>query len=100
MRLYGTLIRLGYFDPASATPYRSYNFANVSTPASEALALKAAEEGIVLLKNDGILPLSLPSGGKKMNISLMGECKSPCGCLAVSLLTNLARGKRHHPATR
>ena len=71
IRLYSSLIRLGYFDPASATPYRSLNFQNVSTPSSEALALKAAEEGMVLLKNNGILPLSLHSG-RKTNIALLG----------------------------
>ncbi|KAE8454440.1 hypothetical protein EG329_000062 [Mollisiaceae sp. DMI_Dod_QoI] len=58
IRRYASLIRLGYFDPPSAQPYRQLNFTDVSTNASQALALKAAEEGIVLLKNDGTLPLS------------------------------------------
>jgi xylan 1,4-beta-xylosidase len=60
VRLYSALIKLGYFDSAATTPYRNLTFNDVSTPASEALALQAAEEGIVLLKNDGTLPLSLP----------------------------------------
>ena len=62
MKLYSALIRLGYFDPASATPYRSLGFSDVATPAAGALALKSAEEGIVLLKNDGTLPLQMASG--------------------------------------
>lgn len=71
MRLYSALIKLGYFDSASATPYRSLGFKDVSTPAAEALALKAAEEGIVLLKNDGTLPLSLPTD-KITTIAMIG----------------------------
>ncbi|KAF8126800.1 glycoside hydrolase superfamily [Boletus edulis] len=49
---------LGYFDPAEGQPYRSYNWSNVNTPNAQKLAYQAAVEGMVLLKNDGTLPLS------------------------------------------
>ncbi|KAJ8070923.1 hypothetical protein OCU04_001282 [Sclerotinia nivalis] len=58
IRRYASLVRLGYFDPPSIQPYRQLGWSDVSTPAAEQLALQAAEDGIVLLKNDGILPLS------------------------------------------
>ena len=70
IRQFSSLVKLGYFDPPSATPYRSLGWADVSTNASEALALKAAEESIVLLHNDGTLPLSLSSN---MSIALIGD---------------------------
>ncbi|KAH3009321.1 hypothetical protein KXV73_007425 [Aspergillus fumigatus] len=57
VRLYSSLVKLGYFDPAEDQPYRSIGWTDVDTPAAEALAHKAAGEGIVLLKNDKTLPL-------------------------------------------
>jgi beta-D-xylosidase 4 len=66
VRQYGGLISAGYFDQTS--PYRNYSWADVNTPEAQALALKAAQESIVMLKNDGILPMSLT--GKK--VALIG----------------------------
>ncbi|KAF8321392.1 glycoside hydrolase family 3 protein [Cantharellus anzutake] len=57
-RLYASLVRLGYFDPASSQPYRQLGWDNVNTPEAQALAFTVATEGMVLLKNSGILPLS------------------------------------------
>ncbi|XP_074316626.1 putative beta-D-xylosidase 2 [Silene latifolia] len=53
-------MRLGMFDgPPSAQPYGHLGPADVCTPAHQELALEAARQGIVLLKNHGpSLPLS------------------------------------------
>ena len=59
--LYHTLwarFRLGLFDPAEKVPYSKITIQDNDTPEHEAVALKMAEEAIVLLKNDGALPLN------------------------------------------
>ncbi len=59
--LYHTLwtrFKLGLFDPPDNCPYSKIGIDQNDTPQSRALALKIAEESIVLLKNDGILPLA------------------------------------------
>jgi beta-glucosidase len=53
-----TRFRLGLFDPPEKCPYSKIGIEQNDTPEHEALALKAAEEAIVLLKNDGVLPLN------------------------------------------
>jgi len=49
--------RLGMFDPPERVPYSSIPAAKNDCAEHQAMALRAAEESIVLLKNDGLLPL-------------------------------------------
>ena len=56
-RLFTARFKLGMFDPPSEVKYAQIPFSEVDSPKHRALALKTAEESIVLLKNDGTLPL-------------------------------------------
>jgi beta-glucosidase len=56
-----TRFRLGLFDPPAQVPWSKIEIDQNDTPEHEALALKVAEESIVLLKNDGTLPLNRAS---------------------------------------
>ena len=57
VRLYTARIRLGMFDPPELDPYSKINENELNSPAHRALARQIADESMVLLKNDGILPL-------------------------------------------
>jgi beta-glucosidase len=58
--LYHTLwtrFRLGLFDPAEKVPFSKYTLLDNDIPAHDQVALDLARQSIVLLKNNGILPL-------------------------------------------
>jgi beta-glucosidase len=56
-RLYTARFRLGMFDPQRRVPYAQIPITENHSPAHQELALAAARESIVLLKNDGVLPV-------------------------------------------
>src|SRR5258708_4573662 len=57
-RLFMARFRLGLFDPPEMVPYAQAPDSEIDNEAHRALALKLARESIVLLKNDGVLPLN------------------------------------------
>jgi beta-glucosidase len=57
-RLFEARFRLGLFDPPEKVPFAQIPISENDTPDHEALALRAARESVVLLKNDGVLPLN------------------------------------------
>ena len=52
-----TQLRLGFYDPLQQDPYRHYGADSVDNAYHRSLARRMARESMVLLKNDGILPL-------------------------------------------
>ncbi len=56
-RLFTARMRLGMFDPPSMVPYEHLDARDLDSPAHRQLALHLAEESMVLLKNDGVLPI-------------------------------------------
>jgi beta-D-xylosidase 4 len=70
IRQYSSLVRVGWFDAATDQPYRQLGWNAVATNESQQLARRVATEGIVLLKNDGLLPLTLDSS---TSIGLFGD---------------------------
>lgn len=66
-RIYGTCMEMGFFD----RPQKIYSIPVYNQKANR-LSLKAAEEGIVLLKNSGVLPLSSPK-----SIAVIGPTANP-----------------------
>jgi beta-glucosidase len=63
-RLFTARMRLGMFDPPGMVPYANTPESEIDSESHRALALKTAQESMVLLKNDGALPLG--TGIKKI----------------------------------
>jgi beta-glucosidase len=57
-RLFTARMRLGMFDPPSMVPYANTPESEIDSAPHRELALKIARESMVLLKNDGVLPLA------------------------------------------
>jgi beta-glucosidase len=57
IRLFTARIRLGMFDPPEMVPYTKIEEKELDSPEHRTLARKLANESMVLLKNDGTLPI-------------------------------------------
>ena len=57
VRLFTARMKLGMFDPPDMVPYTKIGEKELDSAEHRALARKLANEAMVLLKNDGILPL-------------------------------------------
>ncbi len=57
-RVISARFRLGEFDPPEAVPFSSITKDKLDSKANRSLALEVARKSIVLLKNDGVLPLN------------------------------------------
>jgi beta-glucosidase len=57
IRLFTARIKLGMFDPPAMVPYTSINEKELDSDEHRTQARRLAEESMVLLKNDGLLPL-------------------------------------------
>jgi beta-glucosidase len=79
-RLYTARFELGMFDPFGSNPLDRIPFRAVASRENRAISRRAAEESMVLLKNDGVLPLKSSPG----HIAVIG----PTADLLPSILGN------------
>ena len=89
-RLFTARMRLGLFDPPASVPYAQVSDAELNSPAHVALALRLAKESMVLLKNNGVLPIQ-PS---VKTIAVIGPLADQ-----VDVLLGNYNGQPIHPVT-
>jgi beta-glucosidase len=89
-RLYTARFKLGLFDPQSSNSFDRIPFSDTASDANRKISLHAAEESMVLLKNNGALPLRNAPG----HIAVIG----PTADLLPSILGNYV-GTPVHPVT-
>lgn len=76
IRLFTARIRLGEFDPPEMVPYKSIPDSELCSKEHQDLALRAAREAIVLLKNEkGLLPLDK---NKIKSVAVIGPNADVC----------------------
>ncbi|HUD84264.1 MAG TPA: glycoside hydrolase family 3 C-terminal domain-containing protein, partial [Candidatus Saccharimonadales bacterium] len=83
--------RLGLFDPPEQVAYARIPFSENDTGAHHALAMRASRESLVLLKNDGVLPLNR---ARIKRIAVVGENAN-----SVETLLGNYNGTPSHPVT-
>jgi len=86
-----TRFRLGLFDPSESVPFNKIGIDQNETPEHEALALKVAQESIVLLKNKGALPLDR---SKIKRIAVIGT-----NAISTTMLEGNYNGRASRPVT-
>ena len=68
-RLLRTRFRLGQFDPEERVPFSTIGTDRIRAPEHIQLAREAAEKSIVLLKNNGVLPILRADEPKKIYVA-------------------------------
>ncbi|MCR5457398.1 MAG: glycoside hydrolase family 3 C-terminal domain-containing protein [Clostridiales bacterium] len=59
INLFTTRMKLGMFDNGQDNPYSKIEYSEVDTDKSRKFNLKVSQDSLVLLKNDGLLPLDI-----------------------------------------
>jgi beta-glucosidase len=90
-RILEARFRLGMFDPPQRVPYARIPITENDSPAHAALALRTARESLVLLKNNGVLPLNR---AKIKRLAVIGANAD-----SVPVLLGNYNGTPSHPVT-
>jgi beta-glucosidase len=81
-RLFRARFRLGMFDPPEMVKYAQTPDSVIDSDAHRRLALKTARESMVLLKNDGVLPLNAKTNAQIKKIAVVGPLADALHVLA------------------